>query len=562
MSAPAVPDVLRQLACLAEIRGSIEVPDLRQAVRSLETLPPGEIDDLTERFRRNLAGDLPSIPATVIPRLRDICCGHGEAAVRAARNGIPWLVRRLLDTGALTLDEAVVLSCDLSIVTLTDLDVAIADDRLGKLPSLAAERVVRSVPLLWNEFRPVPLGRASDLLGGLCASLASNIPQLDACTVAGDVRRFEPLARAITIVGRSADPPAALAALASIPGVDDVVHRTGRRSVIVVHQTEIDVRIAAPDEYGTVLFGATGSPGHVRHVLNLRRRPELHAREEDVYAHGGLPWIPPEVRNLTGEIEQASTGIFDRLVTRRDIRGDLHMHSTYSDGQDTLQTMILAALRLGYEYVAITDHSQSAAASRTVTLERLSRQRDEIETLRAAYPQIAILHGLEVEILPDGRLDFADAILERLDIVLASLHDPAKQDGAALTRRCIRAMRHPLVNVVTHPANQLVGRREGYSLDFEDLYAVAVETGTALEIDGAPSHLDLDGEHARAAVAAGVTVTIDSDCHRARSLEQQMTLGIGTARRGWVEARHVLNCRPIEEVRAFVAAKRSRTALR
>jgi DNA polymerase (family 10) len=159
--------------------------------------------------------------------------------------------------------------------------------------------------------------------------------------------------------------------------------------------------------------------------------------------------------------------------------------------------------------------------------------------------------------MPDGRLDFSDAALEPLDIVLASLHDSAGHDPAALTRRCIQAIRHPLVTIVTHPANRIVGRRAGYALDFEAVYAAAAETGTALEVDGAPSHMDLDGEHARAAVAAGVTLAIDSDCHRARLLDRQMQIGIGTARRGWVEARHVLNARPLGEVRAFIAAKRA-----
>jgi DNA polymerase (family X) len=171
---------------------------------------------------------------------------------------------------------------------------------------------------------------------------------------------------------------------------------------------------------------------------------------------------------------------------------------------------------------------------------------------------MTILHGIEVDILADGRLDFSDAVLEQLDIVIASLHDRARHDGAALTRRCLTAIHHPLVNIISHPANQLVGRRAGYPLDFEALFSAAVETGTALEIDGAPSHLDLDGEHARAAVSAGVTVTIDSDCHRARALDRQMCLGVGTARRGWVEAKQVLNTRPIGEVQAFIAAKRRR----
>jgi DNA polymerase (family 10) len=219
--------------------------------------------------------------------------------------------------------------------------------------------------------------------------------------------------------------------------------------------------------------------------------------------------------------------------------------------------MVRTAAALGYDYVAITDHSEHSAASRTVTPDQLARQRDEIDRLRDSYPTIEILQGIEVDILPDGRLDCADAILERLDIVLASLHDSAGHSAEVLTRRCLEAMRHPLVNVITHPSNQMVGRRPGYPMDYEAIYAAAVETGTALEIDGAPGHLDLDAAHARAAAAAGVTLAIDSDSHRARALDRQMGFGVGTARRGWVGADCVLNTRPIADVRAFVTRKRA-----
>ena len=206
--------------------------------------------------------------------------------------------------------------------------------------------------------------------------------------------------------------------------------------------------------------------------------------------------------------------------------------------------------------MAITDHSSGAAASRTLARHDIAHQREEIEELRDRFPGMTILHGIEVDILPDGRLDFEDAILEQFDIVLASLHDHARQDADRLTRRSLAAIRHPLVNVLCHPANQLVGHFDGYALDFDALYAAAVETGTALEIDGAPSHLDLDGTHARAAAAAGVTLSIDSDCHRVEALGRQMRFGVGTARRGWVEPRHVLNTRPLSELREFIAAKR------
>jgi DNA polymerase (family 10) len=268
-----------------------------------------------------------------------------------------------------------------------------------------------------------------------------------------------------------------------------------------------------------------------------------------------LAFTPPELRQAAGEIEAAAANALPRLVTRDDIRGDLHMHSTYSDGRDTLEAMVRTCATIGYEYIAITDHSERAAAVRTLRAGDIERQRDEIDRLREQFPQMQILHGVEVDVLADGRLDFSDAILARFDIVLASLHERLGHDGAQLTARCLAALRHPLVAVLTHPQNRIPGQRGDYPLDFEAVYATAAETGTALEVDGSPGHLDLDGEHARAAIRAGVTLVIDSDCHRARSLERQMRMGVGLARRGWVEPRHVLNTGTVEAVRAFIAAK-------
>ncbi|PYR56488.1 MAG: hypothetical protein DMF85_16450 [Acidobacteria bacterium] len=401
---------------------------------------------------------------------------------------------------------------------------------------------------------PFTLGRAWDLLESLLPLFAS-CPELDGVEPAGDVRRFEPLVSALVIVARAADPERAIDALARQRELRDVVERTARRLVVRFRLAQVDVRVAPRDEFGTVLFTATGTAAHVS-AVRQRTTPGFAATEPDVYRQAGLPFIPPEIRAGTDEIELARQGRVPALVAREDIRGDLHMHTTFSDGRDSLTEMVTACATLGYEYIAITDHSVGASASRTVTIDQLARQRDEIERLREQFPSLAILHGIEADILPDGRLDFPDAVLAGLDIVLASLHERDGQSGARLTDRCVAAIRHPLVTVITHPSNQLVGQREGYDLDYPRLYAAAAETGTALEIDGAPGHLDLDGEHAREAVAAGATVSIDSDCHRARSLERQMRLGVGTARRGWVEPRHVLNTRPMAEVRAFIDAKR------
>jgi DNA polymerase (family 10) len=400
------------------------------------------------------------------------------------------------------------------------------------------------------------LGRACDIVEPLLARIAAVCPAFERAVPAGGIRRFEPLVEHLTIVGCAADPELVIDAIAALPDIDTVLFRSPRQ-IVVAHQfAEVDIRVAGLDDYGTVLHTATGSAEHVAAVFARRRQVRLCAREEDVYAAAGLPLIPPELRQATGEIEAAAAGRLPTLVEPHHIRGDLHMHSTYSDGQDSLRTMIAAANALGYEYIAITDHSERAGAARTVSLDALARQRDELAALRERYPSLTILHGLEVDIMPDGSLDFDDDVLAELDIVLASLHDDAGHGARALTKRCLMAIRHPLVSIICHPGNQIVGRRPFYPLDFPAIYEAAAETGTALEIDGAPGHLDMDGEHARAAVAAGATVAIDSDCHRAAVLGRHMRFGVGTARRGWVEPRHVLNTRPLSEVRAFIAAKR------
>lgn len=525
-------------------------------IDALDSSEAAAFDEQVGRGRIEQPGFSPAVHWRILEAVRD----EGELALRAGLAGIPRLLRRLVELSVLSTAEALALVRQLGILTVADLGIALDDGRVKAVFGEAFEHRLRQAPdTLEFETRALPLGRAWDLLDPVMAAIRDACPALGGVTPAGDIRRSEPLVSALVLVACASDPLAAVESICALKGLDDVLHRSGRRAILAYQQTEVDVRLAAPEDYGTVLFRATGTRPHIAALLERRPLPRLAAREEDVYAHVGLPYIAPELRQLDGEIEAAAAKALPALVDRAHIRGDLHMHTTYSDGRDTLASMVAACAALGYEYIAITDHSETAAASRTVTIDQLAQQRDEIARLREQYPGMAILHGIEADILPDGRLDFPDAILEPLDIVLASLHDAARQDARALTRRCIQAIRHPLVNVITHPTNRLVGRRVGYDLDFEAIYAAAAETGTALEIDGAPGHLDLDGAHARQAIRAGVTVTIDSDCHWAQQLGRNMRLGLGTARRGWVEPGHVLNTRPIAGVRAFIASKRARS---
>lgn len=554
VSASALAGQLRQLSDLADIRGaSLEASDWNRLAVLVEGAGDAEVARLTSLARAHRLADVHALHPALYARLDDLLLGDAAAVLESGRTALPWLLRRLVEGAVLETTQAAALA-HVGVVTLNDLDAALREDRLPA--GLPLARLQGAAGALAAEAPRVPLGRAADILEHLILLLGSACPDLAGLTPAGDVRRFDTLVGVLALAAAAPDPPAALDCIGGLPSINTVLHRTGRRALVLYQQEEVDIRVAAPDEFGTVLYAATGSAAHLASMRGRQRRTRICAREEDVYREAGLPWIPPELRQGTGEVEAAAAGALPALVERRDIRGDLHMHTTYSDGRDSIVEMVQAAEALGYEYVAITDHSERSWASRTVTRETLARQADEIARVRERFPGIVILHGIEVDIMPDGSLDFPDELLEPLDIVLASLHDPAGHDRRRLTERCLAAIRHPLVNIITHPANQMVGRDTGHDLDFPAVYEAAALTGTALEIDGAPGHLDMDGEHARAAVAAGVTVTIDSDCHRARLLDKQMRLGIGTARRGWVEARHVLNASPIGEVRAFVAAKR------
>ena len=538
------PRLLRELADLLEIRGaSAEV----KAMRAAGDVAAAARLHTSDRFIASVIADLQA--------------DDWSRALQRARAAVPALIRDLLHKEVLKSNEACQLVRQVGVATLADLNLALDEGRIARLGASISDRL--SAYADTADPPAIPLARALDLVNevtnemGLTALIEGEADRIT-YEPGGDIRRFDPVVSGIVIVARSDDPLASVNLMARSVAVSNPLHRSPRRLIFDYRLTEVDVRVPAADEYGTVLFTTTGSRAHHHEMRTRRGRTSIHAREEQLYAEAGLPWIAPELREGAGEVEAAGAGLLPNLIERRHIRGDLHVHSTYSDGRDTMEAMIEAARDLGYEYVAITDHSQTAGASRTLMPGDIPRQRDEIARLRERFPAIAILHGVEVDILSNGRLDFDDKILERFDIVLASLHDHAGHDAARLTKRCLSAILHPLVNVICHPENRVMGRREGYPLDFPSVYEAAAETGTALEVDGAPGHLDLEGARARAAASAGATLAVDSDCHRANVLDRNMQLGVGMARRGWVEPRHVLNTRPLAEVRAFVAAKRRR----
>ena len=423
---------------------------------------------------------------------------------------------------------------------------------------------------------PLPLGRAHLLASMAMRDARRAAIGVETLMVVGDLRRYEPAVASVLLLGIVPDSKrrTVLTALSRLPSVLESECVDDRSITVSTERGPLTVHLASPEQAGAAMVWHTGSRRHVD-VLRARARAlgfeladgRLTNRggkiircptENDLYNRLDLPYIAPEMRAGADEIAAAERGDLPTLVMELHIRGDLHLHTTWSDGRDTTENMVLTAKQLGYEYVAITDHSQRAWSSRKLSVADVPRQREEIEALRGTIPGIEILHGVEVDMLTDGGLDFEDEILEGFDIVLASLHVDAGQDRARLTERYLQAIHHPLVNVITHPANRSPARSPGFDVDFDALFAAASETGTAMEIDGAPGHLDLDGALARRAAAAGVTLTIDSDCHRAEWLARQMRFGVGTARRGWIEPRHVLNAGSVDDVRAFVSRKRQR----
>lgn len=415
---------------------------------------------------------------------------------------------------------------------------------------------------------PIPLGRAAAIAEPFLTGLRTTAG-VYWVSPAGGLRRGAELIDRIEIVVCTDDPERVRRRVFEIAGV--TVTAVSDRVEFVRDGAAISVTCAPPEAAGATLLDLTGSTWHVdalhayaadRGLLLSRAGLFEGARrvastEDEIYAALGLPFIPPEIRDGSEELARGQLNRIPALVSRDDIRGDLHMHTRWSDGRDSVEDMVQAAVALGYDYLAITDHSQSSAAIRNLEIDAVAKQADEIANIRHRYPQIAILHGCEVDILPDGSLDFPDAVLEQFDIVLASLHDRAGHSPDELLARYERAMRHPRVSIVTHPTNRVFPTRPGYELDFDRLFELAVETGTALEIDGAPSHLDLDSVLALRAQLAGVTLTIDSDCHRSETLGLQMDTGIRLARGGWVEPRHVLNTRPLSAVLAWIDAKRN-----
>jgi DNA polymerase (family 10) len=400
------------------------------------------------------------------------------------------------------------------------------------VPGIGPKTEARLLEALTRESEPRPqqgllLNRAWELIGGIAAALDGQ--------VAGDVRRFRDSCERLAVVCAAADPQPALSRFAALPQIVALLEQDDRRAVgVTVEGVPVELVVAEPERLGTALVRATGAAAYVEALEPLPDAPD----EDGVYGALALPWCPPELR------EAPFRGEPPPLLGPDQIRGDLHCHTTWSDGRGSVEEMARAARGRGYDYVAICDHTPAVGAVQGLTPSDVRRQAAEIASANELLAPFRVLRGIECDILADGRLDLPDDVLAELDWVQASVHGGQRMPRRELTARVEAAMRNPYVRCLSHPKGRYINRRPENALDLERVFEVALEEGVALEVNGLPDRLDLSGEHVREALSAGVSIVCSTDAHSVRGLEN-MTLSVATARRGWATAADVVNTRSL-----------------
>ena len=484
-----------------------------------------------------------------------------------------------LPSGVLDLKEipgvgpkmAMAISQKLGISTVDGVAEAAADGRLATLPRMgkrAAEGILRHINAFKEMGGRTPIGEALPVAEEVMNALREQCPEIDQLFPVGSLRRWEETIGDIDLIGTSPNPESVGDALVALPMVKDVlVHGPKKTSVVVEPGIQIDLRIAEPEAFGAMLQYFTGSQQHNIRLRDFANRQGLSlneygitntesgqveefADEETFYARLGLPWMPPELRTGLYEVDSGLEGTLPGLVVATDLKGDLHLHSEWSDGNDPIELMVEAAAAQGYEYMALTDHSQGLGVANGLTVERLESQISLLREMQEKY-DITILCGSECDIRASGEMDFPDEMLAQLDVVVASVHSAMGQDQATMTARMIRAIEHPSVTIIGHLTTRLLGQREPVEFDLEAVLEAARDTGTALEINASPERLDLRDTHAYRAREMGIPLVINTDSHHHTHLDKRR-FGVAVARRAWCRPEDILNTMSREEFLKFI----------
>ena len=559
-----------ELADLYELDGAIvhRVLAYRNAAKSIRD-STASVEELTNEGR---VTELPGIGKTIAEKLATLFeTGEIPAATKLKAKYPPGLVEitRLPGFGP---KRARKVFDELGIASLDALREAAENERLREIPGFGpkAEEAVLVALDAGLDDRTKPrllLSRALQIAEAIAAALREN-PAADCVEVAGSARRQTETCKDLDLVATASDADALAEAFCKLPLIGEV-QRSATAGVRAVSHNgmPIDLRIVPPENFGNLLQHFTGSKQHNEALRADAVRRGLHvseygitddstgtthacATEEEVYELLGMAYIEPELRENRGELQAAREGRLPDLITVEDVRGELHCHTVASDGRNTIAEMAMAARDRGYEYIAFTDHSATHGFGNDVQPDELRRQIERVRELDAEIDGIRLLAGSEVNVMPDGSLDYDDDLLAELDWIVASMHSSFRMGEKEMTERAITAMGHPLVDALGHPTGRLLDRREPYAIDVEAIAEAAARTGTFLEINGNPDRRDLSEINARIAVEAGARIVIDSDAHGTETLAN-IRYGIATARRAWLTADNVANTRSWPELDAL-----------
>ena len=561
-----IAEAFEELASLYELDGAVvyRVVAYRNAAKAIREAGVS----VAELAKQGRAEELAGVGKTIAEKIDALLESGSIPSADKLKARIPAGLVEVTRIPGLGPKRAKLLHDQIGVTSIDDLRKAAESGRLKDVKGFGkkAEENVLAALASGADGRPAArmlLSKALTVGEELVAALRDH-PAAIRVELAGSARRFADTVKDLDIVAASSDPAALAEAFAGLGAIDSVSTSGAAGAKAVTHSgLPVDLRIVPEEAFGNLLQHFTGSGKHNEALRTEAVRRGLHVSEygiaddesggsdaftteEEVYERLGMQYIPPELRENRGELDAAREGRLPRLIEQDDVRGDLHMHTTLSDGHASVEEMAEAARELGYDYIAITDHSASHGFGNDVQPDELRRRVEEIRSLPDLG--ITVLAGTETNVLANGGLDYDDDLLEELDWVIASLHTSFRQSEDEQTKRMLSAMEHPLVDAIGHPTGRLIERREAYALDLDRVIAKAAETGTFLEVNGNPDRRDLNDVYARAAAEAGVTLTVNSDAHWPRTLKN-MRYGVATARRAWLTAEQVANTRPWDELR-------------
>jgi len=559
------------IADVLELQGDIpyRIRAYRNAARTVRDLPEPIEEYAQAETLETLAGIGKELAAKIVEYLTTGRMSKYEEVT----SQVPPGLLELLHIPGLGPKRVRLLQEQLGISNLEDLRQALDTGKIETLPGMGkktVENIRRGLVMYEASKERMPLGRALPIAEEIARQIDA-LPGTARVIIAGSARRMKETVGDIDILTIAENGEATIRAFVHFPQVKDILAAGDTKGSVVLHNgLQVDLRVVPPESYGAALHYFTGSRAHNIKIRTLARERGLKVNEygifrgeeriageeeNDVFEVLGMTWIPPEMREDRGEIEAAMAGTLPVPVRLEDIRGDLQMHSKWSDGANTLRDLAHAARVLGYEYIAVTDHSPRVRVAGGMSIEKVWQRQKEIEALNREFDDFRVLSGAEVDILPDGSLDYPDEVLAALDIVLVSVHSGFKMSKEEMTERILRALENPYVHILAHPTGRIIGQREAYPLDLEAVLKRAAELGVAVEINGYYLRLDLNDVHAHLAKTLGCTVSLGTDAHQADHL-RMMRYAVGVARRAWLEPKEVLNTRPLQDLLTWLRRRR------